>query len=334
MTTPTGVLLLGTGSSLPARVLRNADFPASLDTSDEWIRSRTGIQERRIAAPGETTVSLGLEASRRALDAAGLKPADLDMILCATVTPDMMVPSAACLIQAGLGGRPVPAFDINAACSGFVYSLAVAAQFIRSGACRHILVVGSETLSRVVDFSDRTTCVLFGDGAGAVVLAAGDGPRRGRLSFRLHADGGRGDLIRLNGVGLRPPASSPSAPPLPPDHFDYLRMNGREVFKFAVRTICELIGAALAECDLTPADIDLVIPHQVNQRIIDAAFADLSFPADKLMVNLSRYGNTSAASIPIALDEAVRSGRIHAGDRVLLIAFGGGLTWAGGVWTL
>jgi 3-oxoacyl-[acyl-carrier-protein] synthase-3 len=333
MNTSPGVVLLGTGSSLPARALRNAEFPASLDTSDEWIRSRTGIEERRIAAAHETTASLALEASRRALEAAQLHPSDVDMIVCATVTPDMMVPATACLIQAGLGCRTIPAFDLNAACTGFLYGVTIAAQFIQSGTCQHVLIVGSETLSRVVDFSDRTTCVLFGDGAGAVVLGPSTSPTRGQHFFRLHADGGRADLIRLNGVRLRTPASSP-ADPRPTDEFDFLRMNGREVFKFAVRTIIELIGESLAACDLAPADIDLVIPHQVNQRIIDAAFADLNFPIDKLMVNLDRYGNTSAASIPIALDEAVRKGRIGPGDRVLLIAFGGGLTWAGGVWTL
>ena len=283
--------------------------------------------------PVRRSASLGLEAAHRALEAAHLHPADLDMIICATVTPDMMVPANACLIQRGLGCRPIPAFDVNAACTGFLYGLSVASQFIRTGSCRHILVVGAETLSRVVDFSDRTTCVLFGDGAGAVVVGKSDGRGRGEHWFRLYSDGSRGDYIRLNGVRLRNPASSPTEP-RDSDEFDFLRMNGREVFKFAVRTIIELIGELLAECNLSPADIDLIIPHQVNQRIIDAAFADLNFPSDKLMVNLSRYGNTSAASIPIALDEAMRTGRAAPGDRVLLIAFGGGLTWAGGVWTI
>lgn len=333
MSTSLGVMLLGSGSSLPARSMRNGDFPATLDTSDDWIRSRTGIVERRIAAANETSASLGLTAARRALEAAQIDAADLDMIICATVTPDMMVPANACLIQGNLGCRPIPAFDVNAACTGFLYGLAVACQFIATGSCRHILVVGAETLSRVVDFSDRTTCVLFGDGAGAVVVGPSDGPGRGQHWFRLCADGGRGDYIRLNGVRLRPPASSP-AQPRPGDEFDYLRMKGREVFRFAVRTIIELVGESLTACHLTPDDIDLVIPHQVNRRIIDAAFADLNFPTDKLVVNLDRYGNTSAASIPIALDEAMRTGRAAPGDRVLLIAFGGGLTWAGGVWTL
>lgn len=333
MSTSFGFMLLGTGSCLPAQSLSNEDFPASLDTSDEWIRSRTGIGERRIATVHETSASLGLTAARRAVVSAQLDPADLDMIICATVTPEMMVPSNACVLQAGLGCRPIPAFDLNAACTGFLYGLSVAAQFIRTGSCRHILVVGAETLSRVVDFSDRTTCILFGDGAGAVVVGAAEGRGRGEHWFRLYSDGRRADLIRLNGTRLRPPASS-SAEARPSDEFDFLRMKGREVFKFAVRTIIEQIGEILAECNLSPADIDLVIPHQVNQRIIDAAFAGLDFPPDKLVVNLNRYGNTSAASIPIALDEAMRSGRAAPGDRVLLIAFGGGLTWAGGVWTI
>src|SRR5579875_1092930 len=333
MSTSFGVMLLGTGSSLPVRSLRNGDFPASLDTSDEWIRSRTGIGERRIAAAHETSASLGLAAARRALESAQLHPADLDMIICATVTSDMLVPANACFIQAGLECRAIPAFDLDAACTGFLYGLSIAAQFIRTGSCRHILVVGTETLSRIVDFSDRTTCVLFGDGAGAVVVGAADGGGRGEHWFRLYSDGRRSDLIRLNGARLRKPASSP-AEPRASDEFDFLRMNGREVFKFAVRTIIDLVNESLDECNLSPADIDLIIPHQVNQRIIDAAFADLNFPADKLVVNLDRYGNTSAASIPIALDEAMRTGRAAPGDRVLLIAFGGGLTWAGGVWTI
>jgi 3-oxoacyl-[acyl-carrier-protein] synthase-3 len=327
-----GMRLSGTGSCLPEAVFRNEDFPASLDTSDEWIRTRTGIRERRICLPQETSSSLGLEAARRALASAGLSAGELDLIICATVTGDMLVPSTACLIQGALGCRPIPAFDLNAACSGFLYSLAVASQFLRGGAARHALVVGSETLSRVVDFSDRNTCVLFGDGAGAAVLSVAEGNARAP-SFRLYADGARADLIRLNGAITRRPAST-AGTVLPPDHYDYLRMKGREVFKFAVRAICELIRDALADADLVPGDIDLVIPHQVNQRIIDAAFTELDFPTDKLMVNLDRYGNTSAASIPIALDEAARAGRLVPGDRVLMLAFGGGLTWASAVLTV
>jgi 3-oxoacyl-[acyl-carrier-protein] synthase-3 len=324
-----GIRLRGTGSCLPETVLHNQNFPASLDTSDEWIRTRTGIRERRICRPDETTSSLGLQASRRALEAAGVAPTDLDLIICATVTADMLVPATACLIQGQLGCRPIPAFDLNAACTGFIYGLAAAASFLQTGAARHALVVGGETLSRIVDFSDRTTCILFGDGAGAVVLSAEPG---GPVPlFRLYADGTRHELIRANGVALRPPASAP-ARPVSPDYFDYLRMNGREVFKFAVRAICELIDESLADAGLRLADIDLIVPHQVNQRILDAAFADLDFPMEKLVVNLDRYGNTSAASVPIALDEALRSGRLQPGDTVLMLAFGGGLTWASAVW--
>jgi 3-oxoacyl-[acyl-carrier-protein] synthase III len=333
MYVPSGIRVLGTGSSLPGRVLRNDDFPPSLDTSDEWIRTRTGIVERRICAPGETTASLGVAAARRALDAAGLAPHDLDLIVCATVTPDTVVPATACLIQAELGCRRIPAFDLNAACSGFLYALATASQFLQTGSARHTLVVGSETLSRVVDFSDRSTCVLFGDGAGAVVLSAVDGPARGPHSFRLYADGSRRDLIRITGVANRRPLSS--APYVPaPGEDPFLRMNGREVFRFAVRTICELTQEAMADCGLTIGDLALIIPHQVNQRIIDAAFAELGIPASKLMVNLDRYGNTSAASVPIALDEAFQTRRLQPEDCVLLMAFGGGLTWASAVLTV
>lgn len=333
MSSSLGVVLLGTGSSLPERTMRNGDFPACLNTSDTWIRTRTGIRERRIASDTDTSASLGLTAARRALESAQIDATDLDMIICASVTSDMLVPANACLIQAGLGCHPIPSFDLNAACTGFLYGLSVASQFIETGACHRILVVGSETLSRVVDFSDRSTCILFGDGAGAVVIGAGEEQDRGQHWFRLYADGSRADLIRLNGARLRTPASS-AGEPRAVDEFDFLRMKGREVFKFAVRTIIDLIDESLKECRLSPTDIDLVIPHQVNQRIIDSAFDHFHFPKEKLMVNLDRHGNTSAASIPIALDEAMRTGRAALGDRLLLIAFGGGLTWAGGVWTI
>jgi 3-oxoacyl-[acyl-carrier-protein] synthase-3 len=324
-----GVRLIGTGSALPRRVVSNDQLPAILDTSDQWIVSRTGIHERRICAPEETSATLGLKAARFALESSGLSPDDLDLIICATVTPDTLVPSTACVIQGGLGCTNVPAFDVNAACSGFIYSLAVASQFLQTGTCRNVLVVGSDTLSRVVDFTDRNTCILFGDGAGAVVVAADEGTDNG-LAFRLHADGSRNDLIRLNGVGRRPPFAVAPGPPAPhPD--DFLRMNGREVFKFAVQTICRSIRETLEASQLTAADIDLIIPHQVNQRILDSAFPQLGISLDKVVVNLDRYGNTSAASIPIALDEAVRSGRARTGDRALLIAFGAGLTWASAV---
>ena len=316
----------GTGSALPSRIFRNDEFPTSLETSDEWIRSRTGICERRICAPEETTSTLGIEAGRRALEAASLQPQDIGLIICATLTPDLLVPAAACLIQAGLGCNGCAAFDLNAACSGFINGLVVGQQFVQTGAYRHVLVVGVDTMSRVVDFNDRNTCVLFGDGAGAVVLSAAD-DSSAEFWFSLHADGGRYRWVQLGGMALRQPATS-SPLPVKSDPLDYLQMNGREIYKFAVTAMGQLIEEALRENDLTAADIDLVIPHQVNQRILDSACEQIGFPPDKLMVNLDRCGNTSAGSVAIALDEAIRSGRLRPGQRALLIAFGGGLTWA------
>jgi 3-oxoacyl-[acyl-carrier-protein] synthase-3 len=308
----------------------NAEFAKTLDTSDEWIQTRTGIRERRIAGPGETTASMGLTAARRALEMADLSPHDLDLIVCATVTPEMMFPSTACFIQAGLGCRPVGAFDLLAACSGFVYALAVGSQFIRTGTYRNVLVVGAETLSRIVDYTDRGSCILFGDGAGAAVLSATREPGRGLQYFRLYADGSQPDLLCMPGGGSRHPASAQTVA----ERMHFMKINGREVYKFAVTRFQELIQEALAECRLTVDDIALVIPHQVNQRIIDSAVRHMAFPPEKVMGNLDRYGNTSAASVPIALDEAMRTGRLKPGDNVLLVAFGGGFTWASAVLTL
>jgi 3-oxoacyl-[acyl-carrier-protein] synthase-3 len=324
-------VLRGTGSSLPSRAFHNDQFPAALETSDEWIRSRTGIRERRIAGDDETTSTLGLAAARAALDASDLRPHDVDLIICATVAPDVIVPSVACRIQTGLGCRPVPSFDLNAACTGFVYALTVAEQFLRNGTCRHALVVGSDTLTRVVDFSDRSSCILFGDGAGAVVLSGVEGAGRGLRYSRLYADGS--DIILLRGLGARP-AQSVTGPPVTCLPMDYMTLNGREVFKFAVHRVRELVKEVLAACELKPADIKLVVPHQVNQRILDAAFDGIGIPAEQVMVNLDRYGNTSAASVPIALDEAIRSGRARSGDTLLLLAFGGGMTWGATLLTL
>jgi 3-oxoacyl-[acyl-carrier-protein] synthase III len=325
-----GIALRGTGSCLPVRVMPNAEFARTLDTSDEWIQTRTGIRERRIAGPGETTASLALEAARQALAMADLAPHDLDLIVCATVTPEMMFPSTACFIQAGLGCRPIGAFDLLAACSGFVYALAVGSQFIRTGTYRNVLVIGAETLSRIVDYGDRGTCILFGDGAGAAVLSATREPGRGLQYFRLYADGSQPDLLCLPGGGSRYPAS----PQTLAENMHVMKLNGREVYKFAVTRFQELIQEALADCRLTVDDIALVIPHQVNQRIIDSAVRHMNFPPEKVMSNLDRYGNTSAASIPIALDEAMRTGRLKPGDTALLVAFGGGFTWASAVFTL
>jgi len=322
--------ILGTGRYLPARVVPNEEFTATLDTSDEWIRSRTGIGERRYASSSDTTATMGAAAGHEALRAAGLEPAQIDMIVCATVTPDLMCPSTANLIQAYLHCRVIPAFDVSAACSGFVYATSVAEQFVRTGTAKHVLVVGSEVLSRAIDFSDRNTCILFGDGAGAVVLGAATTPSQGIRRIRLYADGSRQELIQV------PSRVTPNPPPgtavLP--NLKYLRMNGREVFKFAVTTLKEMIHQAQADCTELGITLKLIVPHQVNVRIIDAALEGLNLSPEQVIVNLDRYGNTSAASVPIALDEAVRSGRCGPGETLLLVAFGGGLTWSSALVTL
>lgn len=277
--------------------------------------------------PGETAASLGTAAARAALAAAGLSPDDLDLIVCGTITPDLMCPSVGCLIQAALGCRPVPAFDVSAACSGFLYALSAVTQYVKTGAARHALVVGTEVLSRALDLSDRNSCVLFGDGAGAVVLSATPVLTAGVRSVRLYADGSRRGLIDVPGAVTQ---SEPGEPPL-----THVRIAGREVFRFAVTRMVELIQQAEADArELGLAGFDALIPHQVNQRIIDAAVEATGFPAAKVVLNLDRYGNTSAASVPIALDEAVRSGRCKPGDTVLLVAFGGGLTWSSAIVTL
>jgi 3-oxoacyl-[acyl-carrier-protein] synthase-3 len=323
-------VLLGTGSALPAREVPNSEFEKTLDTSDEWIRTRTGVCRRRIAGPGETTAGLGLEAARKAVQAAGLTPQDIDLIICGTVTPEMMFPSTACFIQAGLGCRNVGAFDLLAACSGFLYALTTGAQFLRAGGYNHVLVVGSETLSRIVDFTDRSSCILFGDGAGAAVLGASDEHSRGLKSFRMYADGSKTELLYLPGGGSRHPTSAQTVS----ERLHYIKLNGREIYKFAVTRMQELLKDAMDENGLTVQDVAMVIPHQVNQRIIDSAVKHMGFPAEKVMVNLDRYGNTSAASVPIALDEAIRGGRLKRGDTVILVAFGGGLTWSSAVLTI
>lgn len=333
MTQLLGVALRGTGSCLPARVVPNDEFTdvLNLDTSDEWIRTRTGIRERRFAGSGETSATLGTIAAQRALDATGLTPDDIDLIICATVTPDLMCPATANLIQAALGCRHIPAFDIAAACSGFLYALSVGAQFVRTGAAKHALVVGAEVLTRITDFTDRNSCILFGDGAGAVVLSGTPVLNAGVRTIRLYSDGSRQELIQV------PSRVTPNPPPGPPQlqRLDYMRISGREVFRFAVTRMVELIEQAEIDIrELGVNSIDVLIPHQVNQRIIDAALEASGFPRNKVMVNLDKYGNTSSASVPIALDEALRTGRCKPGDTVLLVAFGGGLTWSSALVTL
>ena len=328
-----GVALRGTGSCLPARVVPNDEFTdmLNLDTTDEWIRTRTGIRERRFAGLGETSASLGAIAAHRALESSGLAANDIDLIVCATATPDLMSPATACLIQVALGCRHIPAFDISAACSGFLYALSVASQFVRTGTSKHALIVGTEVLSRIIDFSDRNSCILFGDGAGAVVVSGSPDVNSGFRNIRLFSDGTRQELIQVPSKVTPNPA--PGAPLQP--RLEFLRIVGREVYRFAVTRMIELIEQAEKDCvEMGLAGIDVLIPHQVNGRIIDAALEATNFAREKVVVNLDKYGNTSAASVPIALDEATRTGRCKPGDTVLLVAFGGGLTWSSAMLTL
>jgi len=320
--TPSGRIfsrIAGTGSCLPEQVLTNDDLAKRVDTSDEWIRSRTGIRERHIAAKGQTTGDLGEQAARRAMEAAGVTAADLDMIIVGTTTPDLIFPSTACLIQARLGAGGCAALDVNAACSGFVYALSVADKFIRCGDARTVLVVGAETLSRIVDWTERTTCVLFGDGAGAVVLKADS--ETGILSTHLHADGVRKELL-WNPVGVSAGFLHDE-----PNGGSRILMKGTDVFKYAVKALDGVVDETLQANGLGPHDVDWLIPHQANLRIIEATAKRLDMPMDRVVVTVDRHGNTSAASVPMALDEAVRSGRVQRGQLLLLEAFGGGFTW-------
>ncbi len=304
----------GTGSYLPSGVLTNADLEKMIDTSDEWIFERTGIRQRHMAAPGETTSDLALHASRRALDAAGLQASELDMILVATTTPDQIFPSTACLLQAKLEVGGCPALDIQAVCSGFVYAVGIADQFIRGGQCRHVLVVGAETLSRITDYTDRGNCILWGDGAGAVILSRSDEP--GVISTHLHADGAHRSLLEV-----------PAGPSRNDVTDDKIRMEGRAVFKVAVNTLDQIVDETLKHNGIGKGDIDWLVPHQANIRIIQATAKKLAMSMDRVVVTIETHGNTSAASIPLALDVGVRDGRIKPGELILTEAFGGGFTW-------
>lgn len=313
----------GTGSYLPATILTNEEIEKKVKTSSQWIIERTGIRERRVADESEATSDLAGKAAEKALEAAGISAGDLDLILVATSTPDMFFPSTACIVQSYLQAGHAAAFDINAACSGFLYALSIADQYIRGGTAENILVIGSEVMSRIIDWSDRNTCVLFGDGAGAVILS-GTKEEEGILSTHLHSDGKLWDLIQVPGGGSRiPPSQAMLDAGLP-----FIKMKGNETFKVAVRTLEEAVLETLKANGIQASEISLLIPHQANVRIIRAVAQRLGFSMDKVMVNVERYGNTSAASIPIALDEAVRTGRIHKGDLILFEAFGAGLTWA------
>lgn len=309
-------IIAGTGSALPVRCVTNAELAQRVDTSDEWIVERTGIRQRHIAGQGETTATLAADAARAAVEAAGLTPADIGLIVLATATPDNTFPATATKVQALLGIPDCIAFDVAAVCSGFLYALGVADSMLRAGAARHALVIGAETMSRILDWEDRATCVLFGDGAGAVVLSASDeGDGRGILATQLHADGRHGPMLYVDGG----PSTTQTV--------GHLRMQGREVFRHAVTNLSAVMGEVLAEAGVEAGDVDWVVPHQANARIIDATARKLGLPAERIVLTVDRHANTSAASVPLALDEAVRDGRIRPGHLVVLEAMGGGFTW-------
>jgi 3-oxoacyl-[acyl-carrier-protein] synthase-3 len=314
--------ITGTGSALPEKVLTNLDLEKMVDTTDEWIVSRTGIRERRIAVEGEYTSTFAAAAAQKALAAAGISAEEIDLIIVGTLTPDFPFPATACIVQQAIGAKNAFCFDLSAACSGFVYALTTAEKFLASGSHKKALVIGAEVLSRIVDWTDRNTCLLFGDGAGAVVLEAVEG-ESGIISTHVHSDGNYWDILYQKGCGSRNPATQKNLD----ERLVYLTMQGNEVFKYAVRAMAEVAIEALEANGFTSKDVALFIAHQANQRIVDSVGKRLSLSEEQVFVNLDRYGNTSAASIPIALDEAVRAGRVKEGDLILLDAFGGGLTW-------
>ncbi len=319
--------ITGWGKYVPARVLSNADLEKMVDTSDEWIVSRTGIRERRIAGPEETASTMGLAAAREALKVAGIEAKDLGLIIVATVCPDYHFPSVGCIVQAQLGAT-CGAFDIEAACSGFLYGLSIAHQFASSGAAKHVLVIGVEKLSMYVDYTDRATCVLFGDGAGAAVVSASQAPG-GFHSFTLGSDGARPELLYVPTGGSAEPVTEESLR----QGRHYIKMIGSEVFKFATRAMDAATDKVIEEAGIKPEEIDLFLPHQANQRIIEATAKRLGLPSEKVFLNIDRYGNTSAASIPIALCEAIEQGKVWPGAKVVFAAFGGGLTWGAAAMT-
>jgi 3-oxoacyl-[acyl-carrier-protein] synthase-3 len=315
--------IISTGSYLPEKVLTNLDLEKMVETSDQWITERTGIKERRIVNGDQAASDLAYQASKVAIERANRKAEDIDLIIAATVTGDMPFPSTACILQNKLGAKNAAAFDVNAACSGFLYSLYIADGFIRSGMHKRILAVGTEVLSTITDWEDRTTCILFGDGAGAVIVEPTE-EDRGIISMSINSDGSFWELLHMPAGGSKLPASRKSVD----NKLHCIKMKGNETFKFAVRTLEDLVLKLLEENKLVPSQLSLLIPHQANLRIIQATADRLGLPMDKFLVNIDKYGNTSAASIPIALDEAVTTGRVKDGDYILLEAFGGGLTWA------
>jgi 3-oxoacyl-[acyl-carrier-protein] synthase-3 len=315
--------ITGTGAAVPEKVLTNADLEKLVDTTDEWITTRTGIKERRVASDGEFTSTFATAAAEKALAMAGISAEELDLIVVATVTPDFPFPSTACLVQKNLNAKKAAAFDISAACSGFLFAISIVDNFIKSGSVTKALVIGAETLTRVTDWQDRNSCVLFGDGAGAVVLEA-TSEKAGVLSTHIHSDGTYWELLHQPACGSRNPAEQRVID----ERLTFIKMQGNEVFKLAVRAMEEAANEALSANGLSVADIDLFISHQANRRIIDAIGKRMGLSPEQVYINLERYGNTSAASIPIALDEANRAGKVKEGDLVLLDSFGGGLTWA------
>ena len=323
---PFSAIIAGTGSHVPERRLTNDDLSKMVDTSDEWITQRTGIKERRVAAVDESSATLGTAAARKAIEAAGIEPKDIELIVVATITPEMVFPSTGCFIGAALGIPGVPAFDMSAACSGFIYAMVTGANFVRAGQCKNVLVIGAETLSRIVNYRDRNTCILFGDGSGAVVMQRSSDPKRGLIYSSLHADGNAVDVMKL-----MPGSRYPITQDLVANEQQYMQIKGREVYKFAVNSFERLIEEAVTKCELTKEQVKFVIPHQVNMRIIESAMERLEMPMTQAFINIQKYGNTSAASIPLALDEAWRSGEIKSGDVLIFVAFGGGLTWANAV---
>ncbi len=327
MPCPPRATITGISSAVPKRVMTNQDFEKILDTSDEWITKRTGIRERHLVSDGETTSTLATESARKTLAAAGVEPRDLDLIICGTVTPDMPFPAVACFVQEALGATDVPAFDISASCSGFIYALTIGSQFIETGKYRKVLVIGVDCLSRITDYTDRGSCILFGDGAGSVVMEPTTEPDKGVLYSVLHTDGAGWDYIHVPGGGTRTPTSKETVE----QKLHYVKMRGRDVYKFAVEKMQWLMGDCLEKCNLSNKDVDLVIPHQVNTRIIESAAKKYDFPMEKVYVNIDRFGNTAAASIPLAMDEAIQKKLIGPGSTLMLVSFGAGLTWAGAV---
>lgn len=326
MSLPTGqsVIISGVGSYAPPRILTNVELSQMVDTSDEWIRTRTGIRERRIAGPEESTSDLAAKAAAEALRDSGLTPDDIGLLVIGTVTPDMPFPNTACFVQQKLGLGKIPSFDVEAACSGFLYTMEIARSLMLVNGYKHALVIGAEKLSSITNWEDRTTCVLFGDGAGAVVLSLVDQPDVGIIRTIMGADGTEANILCVPGGG----SASPSTVETIERSMHYIHMQGNQVFKIAVRVMCQSALDILEKAGLAAEDVALVIPHQANNRIIEALAQRLGIGMERFKINLDRYGNTSAASIPIALDEAWRNGRIRSGDLVLFVAFGGGLTWA------